>query len=73
VLDVGCGTGTLALAIRPLVGDGEVHGIDASPEMIEVAKEKSAQGSADVEGVPTRHASFVFIRAYRRGSADQSR
>src|SRR5215212_2916641 len=37
MLDVGCGTGTLALAIKPQVGAGEMHGIDASPEMIQVA------------------------------------
>ena len=37
VLDVGCGTGTLALALKARVGTGEVHGIDASPEMIDVA------------------------------------
>jgi len=49
VLDVGCGTGTLALAIKPRVGEGEVHGIDASPEMIEVAKEKAAKEGAAID------------------------
>lgn len=49
VLDVGCGTGTLAIAMTPKVAPGEVHGIDASPQMIQVAKEKSAKGSLDID------------------------
>ena len=42
VLDVGCGTGTLAIAAKRRVGDhGAVDGIDASPEMIERARKKA--------------------------------
>jgi len=44
VLDVGCGTGSLAIALKAKVGaSGEVRGIDASPEMIEVARRKAAK------------------------------
>jgi ubiquinone/menaquinone biosynthesis C-methylase UbiE len=44
VLDVCCGTGTLALSAKPRVGaSGEVHGVDASPEMIARARAKSAR------------------------------
>jgi demethylmenaquinone methyltransferase/2-methoxy-6-polyprenyl-1,4-benzoquinol methylase/phosphoethanolamine N-methyltransferase len=68
VLDVGCGTGTLAIAIKRQTGAGEVHGIDASPEMVQVAKEKSAKGGSDIdfrvaliEAIPFPDASFDLV------------
>lgn len=68
VLDVGCGTGTLAIALRSKKGEGEVHGIDASPEMIEVAREKAAKAGSGVdlqvaliEEIPFPAASFDLV------------
>lgn len=53
VLDVGCGTGTLALAAKKLVGPrGEVQGIDAAPEMIARARQKAAQAGIEVKFEP---------------------
>jgi ubiquinone/menaquinone biosynthesis C-methylase UbiE len=49
VLDVGCGTGTLAIAAKRHVGSsGTVHGIDASPEMIARAEKKACSSGVDV-------------------------
>lgn len=47
VLDVGCGTGDLTLVAASRAGArGEVVGIDASPEMIEVARGKTTRKGA---------------------------
>lgn len=48
VLDIGCGTGTLAIAATRHVGPtGTVYGIDPSPQMIARASRKAAKAGAD--------------------------
>ena len=49
VLDIGCGTGTLAIAARRRVGPaGKVYGVDASPEMLARARKKANKDGAEV-------------------------
>ena len=49
VLDIGCGTGTLAIAAKQRVGPtGKVYGIDASAEMLARATRKATKAGAAV-------------------------
>ena len=49
VLDIGCGTGSLALVAARQVGPtGTVAGVDPSPEMIERARRKARRKNLDV-------------------------
>ena len=69
VLDVGCGTGTLAIAAARRAGDtGSVCGIDASPEMIARATTKARKAGvpvdfrvAAVEALPFPDARFDLV------------
>src|SRR5215813_1526932 len=49
ILDVGCGTGTLAITAKRRVGlRGSVYGIDASPQMITRAGKKARKAEVEV-------------------------
>ncbi len=69
VLDVGCGTGTLALAAAQRVGaGGRVHGVDAAAEMVTRATDKAARHAVPVtfetavaQSLPCADASFDVV------------
>jgi len=48
ILDVGCGTGTLALLIQQRHPDTDVHGIDGDPKILEIARDKAARARATI-------------------------
>lgn len=69
VLDVGCGTGTLAVLIKRLYPTVEVIGVDPDPRALHRAKRKADragvairfdQGFADALGYPDRRFDRVF-------------
>lgn len=69
VLDIGCGTGTLAIVAKRHVGaSGQVFGIDASPAMIARATSKAAKAgtgvsfkTAVVEALPFSDGQFNVV------------
>jgi len=69
VLDIGCGTGTLAIAAKHRVGSAaSVAGVDASPEMIARACKKARRArvevtfaTADVENLPYAAGTFDVV------------
>src|SRR5690349_11876130 len=49
VLDVGCGTGEVALLAKKRAKAGKVYGIDPAPEMIAVARSKASRKKLDID------------------------
>ena len=72
VLDLGTGTGAVALQAAPLVGpDGQVTGTDISSDMLDLARQRTARlnhgnlkfQEGGAEAIPTEDASFDAILA----------
>jgi ubiquinone/menaquinone biosynthesis C-methylase UbiE len=69
VLDVGCGTGSLAIAAARRVGEhGVVHGVDPSAELVARARKKARRAGVEVtfavaagEELPFPDASFDVV------------
>ena len=66
-LDVGCGTGALAYALAPRVG--EVVGVDSSEEYLALAREDAPEGCTfvlgDAEALPFAYGDFDLVGCLR--------
>jgi ubiquinone/menaquinone biosynthesis C-methylase UbiE len=68
VLDLGCGTGTLAIMAKEMQPGAKVSGLDADPDMLKVAKFKAGEQNTDVtfdvgftNELPYSHESFDIV------------
>jgi ubiquinone/menaquinone biosynthesis C-methylase UbiE len=69
MLDVGCGTGTLAVAASRRLGtEGKVFGVDAAPEMVTAARAKARKAgqpikieTATAQSLPFADGSFDLV------------
>jgi len=52
ILDVGCGTGTLALMLKRLAPTAKVFGIDPDPRALAMARRKAERAGAEIEFLP---------------------
>lgn len=48
VLDLGAGTGTLAIMIKQLQPKAQITGLDGDPEILAIAREKASRADADI-------------------------
>lgn len=60
VLDVGCGTGTLACMAARRVPELELHGLDGDPAILQRARRKALRQDAQVAFVPALSTSLPF-------------
>jgi ubiquinone/menaquinone biosynthesis C-methylase UbiE len=67
VLDLGCGTGTLAVWLKQRHPDVEVVGLDGDPEVLERGRRKAAKAGVDV----TLDEGLSFDLPYEDGSFDR--
>lgn len=67
VLDLACGTGTLAIAIKRLCPGAEILGIDGDDEMLEIARKKARAAEAAIEF----DQGFSFALPYPEGHFDR--
>lgn len=60
IIDLGCGTGTLAIALKKRHPDARVIGLNADPAILELARVKARAAAVDVEFVESAASEVPF-------------
>ena len=60
VLDLGAGTGTLAILLKERFPEARVVGLDADPEILAIARSKADEAGADIELVESMSTAMPF-------------
>lgn len=64
VLDVGAGTGTLAIMVARSVPGAQVTGLDADPEILAIARRKAAEAGLGIEFIEAFSTELPFADAH---------
>jgi ubiquinone/menaquinone biosynthesis C-methylase UbiE len=67
ILDLGCGTATLAILIKKMYPETEVTGLDRDPDVLKIAREKVARNSLNIK----LDQGMAFKLPYPDGSFDR--
>lgn len=49
ILDIGCGTGSLAIVLKKLNPSAQIVGVDADPKILKIAERKAKKDHLDIE------------------------
>jgi ubiquinone/menaquinone biosynthesis C-methylase UbiE len=67
VVDIGCGTATLAIELKRMCPQAEVHGVDGDEQVLELARRKVDDARVDVE----LHRALAWELPFADGSIDR--
>lgn len=70
VLDLGCGAGAIALCLLARVPELEVHGLEAAPEMLDLARRNAALNCWETRFLPMGGRVEALPDAFARGDFD---
>ncbi len=63
VLDLGCGTGTMTIAMKKKYPDASVIGLDADPAVLEIARNKASDAGVEIEFIEANATAIPFSDA----------